>query len=171
MQITITKGERSDRIDIDRSASDCVSTTFPHKGPVPHDAVHYFVERELGIGQGFWGMVAGGRHPEEIAGIAKAAGHASAKRASVPDAAIVPILQAERIVECFEADLWSQFQTDLPTLRAAIDAGCASSFVPTPTVSDEVIARIRGELRALSERWPAAPAGEQLTLEWKDEVY
>ena len=91
MQITITKGERSDRIDIQRCASDRVSTTFPHKGPVPHDAVHFYVEDELRISDGFWGMVAGGRHPEEIQEIAKAAGHASAKRASVPDVSIVPV--------------------------------------------------------------------------------
>jgi hypothetical protein len=170
MQITITKGERSDRIDIVRSADDRVSTTFPHKGPVPHDAVHFFVEEELCLGQGFWGMVADGRHPQEIAGIAKAAGHASASRAAIPDVSIVPILQAERIVECFEADLWSQGQTDLATLRATIEAGCASSFVPTPPVSDGAIARIRGELRTLAERWPTAPPGEQLTLVWKGDV-
>ena len=167
MQITITKGEQSDRIDIVRSTTDRVSTTFPHKGPVPHDAVHFYVEKGLGICEAFWGMVADGRHPEEIAGIAKSAGHASAKRARVPDPSIVPILQAERIVECFEADLWSRAQTDLPTLRATIDAGCASSYVPTPAITDDAIARIRCELRTLAERWPAAPVGEQLILEWK----
>ena len=85
-----------------------------------------YVEKELGIREGFWGMVADGRHPEEIAGDCQGAGHASAKRAGIPDPSIVPILQAERIVECFEADLWSRAQTDLSTLRATIDAGCAS---------------------------------------------
>ena len=95
MQITITKGEQSDRIDIVRSADDRVSATFPHKGAVPHDAVHFYVEKELGIREGFWGMVAAGRHPEEIGAIAKAAGHASAKRAGIPDPSIIPILRSE----------------------------------------------------------------------------
>ncbi len=33
-----------------------------------NDAVHVFVERELGLKDAFWGMVKAGRHPEEIAG-------------------------------------------------------------------------------------------------------
>ncbi|WP_305016849.1 isocitrate lyase/phosphoenolpyruvate mutase family protein [Mycobacterium tuberculosis] len=45
-----------------------METTFPKKGFIPHDAVHVFVERELGLKDAFWGMVKAGRHPEEIAG-------------------------------------------------------------------------------------------------------
>ena len=70
MRIIITRGERSDRIDAHRRDGSNVSASFPHKGPIPHDAVHFFVESELGIADGFWGLVASGRHPEEIAVIA-----------------------------------------------------------------------------------------------------
>ena len=86
MRIIITKGERDDRIEVLRADGSGASTRFPRKGPVPHDATHYVVESGLGITKGFWGLVAAGRHPEEIAEIAKAAGHASAKRASRPGA-------------------------------------------------------------------------------------
>src|SRR3954453_22084071 len=107
MQITITKGERGDRIDAIRADGSSVTTTFPHKGPIPHDAVHFYVESELGLDRGFWGMVASGKHPEEVQDIAKAGGHASASRGRAPDADIIELIQAERAVECFEADLWS----------------------------------------------------------------
>src|SRR5437016_10106782 len=106
MEIRITKGTTSDRVEVRRSDGSRADTNFPKKGPIPHDVVHFFVESELGVVEGFWGMVASGRHPEEIQDVAKAAGHASASRASAPDPSIVPIVQAERIVECFEADLW-----------------------------------------------------------------
>jgi hypothetical protein len=56
---------------------------------VPHDAVHVIVERELGLVGGFWGMVAGGRHPEEIQALAEGRRACrSASRAAVPDAGI-----------------------------------------------------------------------------------
>jgi hypothetical protein len=170
MRITITKGERSDRIDALRANGGKVSTTFPHKGPIPHDAVHFFVESGLGISDGFWGMVAEGHHPEEIAGIAKEAGHASAKRACVPDPAIIPIIQAERTVECFEADLWSGGDSHPDMIRATIAAGCAQSLVPIVEITDEAIDSIRSELTEFLRRWTAGEPGERLVLDWSEEA-
>lgn len=166
MRITITKGERSDRIEALRADGSKVSTTFPHKGPIPHDVSHYVVETELGIADGFWGLVGSGRHPEEIAGLAKAAGHASAKRASVPEESIIGIVQAERAVECFEADLWSGASGEPGTLREMIAAGSSQSLVPPIHVSDEAIARIRSKLRDFRNRWAATKPGESLSLDW-----
>ena len=131
MLIRITKGERDDVVAILRGDGSKAVTRFPKKGPVPHDAVHYFVERGWPLPRGFWGSVAAGVHPEEIAAIAKAAGHASASRARVPDASIVEIVQAERLVECFEADYWDGGGAD-DTLIAVAEAACAASFVPCP---------------------------------------
>ena len=167
MRITITKGEREDLIDTARADGSAVHTSFPHKGPIPHDAVHFYVESALGLRDAFWGMVAAGRHPEEIAGIAKAAGHASAKRAVVPDDAVVRLVQAERAVECFEADLWSGQDGSPEIIRDAIAAGCAQSCVPPPAVSEEAIADIRAKLEDLRRRWSATAAGQALVLEWE----
>ena len=145
MEIAITKGQRDDAIAITRDDGSAVATRFPHKGPVPHDAVHYFVERRLALRDAFWGQVARGMHPEDIAAMAKAGGHASAKRADIPDAAIVEMIQAERLVECFEADLWSGGGTDSDLLAVAA-AGCAASKVPMLVVDPNAIGRIRGEI-------------------------
>jgi hypothetical protein len=166
MRITIIKGERADRIDIARADGSGASAHFPHKGPIPHDAVHFFVETALGFSDGFWGKVASGRNPDEIAGIAKAAGHASASRAAVPDPAIVEMIQAERAVECFEADLWSGSEGDVQTLREVIAAGCAQSLVPAPALSEALIAQVRRQLRDLREQWATKPPGDRITLEW-----
>lgn len=167
MRITITKGEREDEIEAVRSDGSSVRTSFPHKGPIPHDAVHFYVESSLDLRDAFWGTVAAGRHPQEVAEFAKVGGHASAKRASVPDCSIVRLVQAERIVECFEADLWSGGATNPATIRDVIAAGCAQSLVPSIDVSDEAIASIRSSLADLGRRWPSAKAGECLVLEWR----
>jgi hypothetical protein len=166
MHITITKGEREDRIEAVRTDGSSVCTLFPHKGPIPHDAVHFYVESSLALGDAFWGMVAAGRHPEEVAAIAKAGGHASAKRATIPDGSIVRLVQAERVVECFEADVWGGGGTSPQTIRDAVAAACAQSRVPDIEVSDEAITNIRSSLMDLARRWPGAPPGERLALDW-----
>ncbi|WP_374529418.1 hypothetical protein [Novosphingobium sp.] len=168
MEIAITKLGRHDAIAITRADSTRAETIFPKKGPVPHDVVHWFVERELGLSRGFWGMVAAGHHPEELVEIAKAAGHASAKRAGIPDDSIVELLQAERIVECFEADLWSGGGDDADLLALAATA-CESSHVPLPEIADGALGRIRTELGAFAKEWIAAGEGHVARLEWKDD--
>jgi hypothetical protein len=166
MRITITKGEREDRIEAVRPDGSCVRASFPHKGPIPHDFIHFYVESGLAIPDAFWGMVAAGKHPEEIAGIAKAAGHASASRAVVPDDSIVGLIQAERVVECFEADLWSGGESSPEAIRDMIAVACGQSLVPPLEATDEAIQGVRSRLSELRDRWSAAPAGNCLVLEW-----
>ena len=167
MEITITKGQSEDRIAIVRAGGHRMETTFPKKGLIPRDAVHLFVERELGLQQGFWGMVAEGRHPEEIAGIAKAAGHASAARNRVPDASIVELLQAERIVECFEADQWSGGSGAAEDLIAMADVACNSSHVLLPAMDAAQVAAIRAKILAFASEWMAAPLGHVARFDWE----
>ena len=165
MRITITKGQHEDWITAIRADGSRVETRFPKKGPVPHDAVHVFVERGLALENGFWGMVAAGHHPEHLGALAKAAGHASASRANVPDAYIVQLLQAERLVECFEADLWSG-GGDAATLLAIARTACGYSHVPMPSLSDETIALIRVALAEFVRDWISASIGHSVALSW-----
>jgi hypothetical protein len=167
MRITITKEDKGDRLDVVRHDGTRVMSRFPRKGPTPHDAVHFLVEQELNFHHGFWGLVAGGLRPEDIADLAKAAGHASAKRATTPDGSIVELLQAERLVECFEASLWDG-QLDLPAFRMVAQAACESSQVPLPLLDDAAIERVVKDVSDLAARWGAAPVGERLELEWAE---
>jgi len=166
MQIAITKGRELDRIVITRTDGSLAETTFPKKGPIPHDAVHWLVEREFGLARAFWGMVADGHHPEEIAALAKAAGHASAKRAEVPDGSIVELLQAERLVECFEADLWGGGGS-AADLIALAQTACDHSRVPAPPLDEQAVEAVRAGLNAFAETWIAAPQGHIAQLDWK----
>lgn len=165
MIIRITKGSGEDHIAIERADGTRAETRFPWKGPVPHDAVHVIVERELGLAGAFWGLVAGGLHPEEIQGLAKAGGHASASRAGVPDAGIVELLQAERLVECYEALLWGGGGT-LADVLAMAEPSCASSHVACPTISAVRHEAILAEVAALADEWRAAPPGHLREWAW-----
>lgn len=172
MEIAITKGLTGDHIAIRRASGACIETTFPKKGPVPHDAVHFFVEQELGFAHGFWGLVAEGRHPEELVELAKAGGHASASRARVPDAEIVELLQAERLVECFEADLWSGGCDD-EALMAMARTACESSFVPLPAFLERAgqqgaLGRVRDAITVFACDWIDGGEGFVARLDWPE---
>ena len=167
MRIEITKGARDDAIRIVRADGSTAATRFPKKGPIPHDAVHWFVERGLGLNDAFWGKIAKGAHPEELLEIAKAAGHASAKRAGDPDGSIVELLQAERLVECVEAELWSGGDGDDDALLAMVEAGCAASHVPLPGFDRSALGAARTALHAFAAEWIAAPAGHVARLDWR----
>lgn len=168
MDVTITKGMADDQIVIVRADGSKAETRFPKKGPVPHDAVHFIVEETLGLTHGFWGMIASGISPDEVQELAKAAGHASAKRADVPDASIVMLLQAERIVESVEAALWSG-GTDVDGTRHLAESGCAASYVPVPDLDDGRVAAMLARARALLADWGPAPVGHQLQFRWRAE--
>lgn len=168
MRITITKGRSDDGIAAIRDDGSRFATRFPKKGPLPHDAVHLLVEAGLGLRAGFWGMVAGGYHPEEIAAIAHAAGHASASRAGVPEAHIVELLQAERLVECFEADLWSGATGDPAALLDLARTACEASFVPLPLLVPGDVEAVRDSLRAFAADWVPAPQGHVVSLAWME---
>jgi len=165
MRVTIVKGSVDDHIEIRRADGSAAETRFPKKGPVPHDAVHWIVEETLALPDGFWGKIADGLHPDQVQDMAKAAGHASAARATVPDADIVQLLQAERLVECFEAALWSG-GSDAASVRHMGEAGCATSHVDFPAVTDAQIDLAMTRVLALHADWSSAPVGHSMSFDW-----
>lgn len=163
----ITKDTQQDHIVLERADGSRAAFAFPRKGPYPHDAFHLFVEHGLGLRAGFWGLVAGGMAPDEVQALAAAGGHASAKRAGVPDPGIVELLQAERLVECFEAASWSGGADDAAIMAMAQPAW-AASYVPPPAGLPGKLAAIRAGLNPFLERWRALPVGEAIALEWPE---
>ncbi|QLC23820.1 hypothetical protein HFP57_01405 [Parasphingopyxis algicola] len=165
MDITIAKGTDRDWLTVLRDDGSEARLTFPKKGPVPHDAIHYFVERGYGFSQGFWGLVAGGRDPASIQEMVKQAGHASAKRLRRPEEAIVELLQAERLVECFEAALWGD-DLDTGTFHGVYRTACEASAVPAPALSAEQISAIFEELQRFAKAWDALSVSDSIKLDW-----
>ncbi len=165
MRIEITKNARDDQIAITRLDGSRVVTRFPKKGSIPHDAVHLFVEEELGLAEGFWGLVGKGLHPEAIAALAKESGHPSVARPAEPDEDIVQLLQSERLVECFEADFWST-PTDIETFLSVVAAACRQSLIPAPKLTEDFVERTRMRINAFAQKWRALPEGGSVELCW-----
>ena len=80
------------------------------------------------------------------------------------------LVQAERAVECFEADLWGGSGSSAETIRDTIAAGCAQSLVPPLEMTDEAIECIRANLRDMLGPWSALATGDQLLLHWRVEL-
>ncbi len=165
VNITIIKGACSDTVMAVRRDGTGTSFEVPHKGPIPHDAVHFFVERQLGLGNAFWGAIARGDSACDIGARAIASGHASAKRASVPDREIVELLQAERLVECFEADLWSG-TGDAAGIPAMARSGWDHSLVGPLDLSSDDIGTICTEIAHFADEWANVQTGSQIQLIW-----
>jgi len=165
MRIEVTKGSDRDFIEVHRADGSVESTSFPKKGTFPHDVIHLIVETELCYQSGFWGRIAAGSHPEEVAALAKTGGHYSASRAEIPAQEIVQLIHAERIVECFEAELWTE-PSEVETFQAVLRAACQQSKVGTPMVSELSVRHIRKKLGMLKLEWQSMKMGQSLTLHW-----
>ena len=165
MRIHFTKRFDNDLISIHRDDGTHVSITFPKKGQIPHDAIHLIVEQQLGLRTGFWGRVASGSDPKEVGLIAKAGGHISAKRARSPDASIVELVQAERLVECFEADM-SGNPADVATFLGVLKAACTQSRIPISAITEAQLGTIHSQLGCLKSQWQRLSTGESIRLDW-----
>lgn len=155
MQITvaITREAREDCVVIHRADGKVGKFRFPAKGPLPHDGVHHVAESLLGLQAGFWGRVAAGQSPAEIQQFAHAGGHASAKRAIRPAPEIVEMIQAERLVECLEADAWSGGDGDLATFNEVYGAACSQSCVDPLPLEERSLTALRAGMKEMARQW------------------
>lgn len=167
MDIRIRRGANADVLQASPPDGPTLAFETLHKGPVPHDAVHYFVERAFGLDQGFWGFVARGLSPDDLQALAIAGGHPSSSRAAIPDTGIIQLLQAERLVEVFEADLWGGGQGAEADLLALAEVACATSHVPLPAVPAGSVRRVQSDLRAFARAWADVPRGGEVGLDWE----
>lgn len=165
MRIELVKGTTHDTLRITRADGSCAEAQVSKKGALPHDGVHVAVEQALGFRRGFFGLIAEGRHPDDISSLASAMGHSSASKAHVPDASIIELIQSERLVECFEAEVWGG-AADLVTLQSVADAAFSASLVPRVVLTASGVAHVRARLDALKMEWMALPQGGCLAYNW-----
>ncbi|MCC3859615.1 hypothetical protein [Pseudemcibacter aquimaris] len=165
MIIQFTKEKDFDRINAKRDDGSTVDFNFPKKGPFPHDAVHIIVEKKMGFKNAFWGMINNSYSPEEVGKLAKEGGHASSSRASTPSAEIIELLQAERLVECFEANMWNT-STKAADFIAVYNSACEASNIAMPAISTNDIDEINHILKNLYSKWQELAIGKSITFEF-----
>ena len=125
------------------------------RGLAIHDLAHHAVESELGVADGFFGLVAGGWSFEAFA--------AAEERARIPRAAI----WVELLVNAFLTEAMSGELLDDEAFHASLAQSAAKIGAPVPRKLDaEEIARIRGSIASLATRWRALAPGDTLELDF-----
>ncbi|MGE0552865.1 MAG: hypothetical protein AB7R55_05500 [Gemmatimonadales bacterium] len=118
-----------------------------------HDLTHYAVETELRFRRGFYGLLAEGWDITDFG--------APWAKGPMPE----ETLHAELIVGFLDADRGSGVRSTAEELnqRGRMYA-TTHDIAPPPPLSDDALARIRGRLADLLQRWRSVLPGETLEL-------
>lgn len=127
---------------------------FPNIGPLPHDLIHYVVEKTLGLRKAFFGLVAGG------APIGYKHDH---NRPLACEQDITENWQSESLVEALQSELLDCRSRDLDFQRL-IQQYCQAHNVPVPDVSEEQLYSILNELDYYGRQWQQLGANHQLRV-------
>lgn len=151
MRLIFTKRDgKYDDLVIERAGAPAETIRCPKQGIIPHDMVHYAVESTLAHG-GFLGMVAEG----EAAGFATQGGDSEES--------------VERLVECFQAEMWGG-RVPADELLETYKIACQARGHAAMPVSGEGVERVRASLAKLSERWAAVRINGSLVLEFGEQL-
>jgi len=146
MQLIFTKGSgKHDTMDVIRDGAVVESIACPKQGIIPHDMVHYAVEHTLHK-RGFVGRVLDG------------------EAASFQMQADAESDGVERLVEVFQADGWSGWESAPADMLDLYQVTCrARRCAPLALEVDDINA-VRQRILELTEQWQTLPVGESLVL-------
>ena len=145
MHLTFTKGTgKYDNLHIERSGLPLEMIQCPKQGIIPHDMIHYAVESVVPH-RGFLSLLREGQ-PASF----------STQGDEVADA-------IERLVETFQAEMWSG-RVSASDAIAMYEHGCAASGHAAAPVSKQDIEAIRVWIDELSAAWSNVPEKGKLTV-------
>lgn len=149
MELIFTKKEgKYDQLAIWKQGQLSGQIECPKQGIIPHDMVHYGVEHILQK-RGFIGRIHAGEEVSfQMQGEAESDG-------------------VERLVEVFQADGWSGWQTPAQDMLDLYQVTCAARVCPPLLLAAEDIEQVRQELLRLSVLWQKVEIGQSLTLSFK----
>jgi hypothetical protein len=129
---------------------------MPKIGSLPHDLVHFVVEKELNMKNGFYAHVEKGL----VEGY-----YLKSEKSENPQQSAIDTQHAESVVECFQAEFVSGNQSP-SDFQYFVDVTCKARNIPHFLIDADAIERIRKGLLDLNERWNAVKIGETLELEF-----
>ena len=129
---------------------------MPKIGSLPHDIVHFVVEKELRMENGFYAHVEKGL----IDGY-----FLKTETAENPEQSSIDAKHAESLVECFQAEFNSGFQSP-QYFQEILNVTCSARNIPDFNISAEQIGRIRVSLNKMNEIWNKTEIGETLELRY-----
>ncbi len=147
MSIRFTKGSgKFDWMVVLRDGAVVEEIDCPKQGIIPHDMVHYAVESVLQR-RGFLGRVVAG------------------EEATFRMPAETESEGVERLVEVFQADGWSGWNTAPADLRDLYQVTCSARGSVPLSLSDVDVEAIRARILELTAAWKSLPVGASLALE------
>ncbi len=145
MKLTFKKtAGKSDDLLIERGDGSQERIPCPKQGIIPHDMVHYAVEKVIAR-RGFLSRLAAGEAAEF-----------RMSREAEADA-------IERLVESIQAEMWSG-RVPAEEVVALYQHSCAARSHPHFPVSEDDIELIRNEIDGLTAEWQAVPVHGSLVL-------
>ena len=144
--LIFTKGSgKHDRMDVMRDDGVSESIECPKQGIIPHDMVHFAVESTLHK-RGFVGRVLDGE-------AATFQMQAEAESDGV-----------ERLVEVFQADGWSGWNTAPADMLDLYQVTCKARECEPLDVGPDDIAAVRKRILELTQQWQAVAVGASLAV-------
>ena len=149
MRLVFTKRDgKYDDLTVEREGRQAAKIHCPKQGIIPHDMVHFGVESVLSQ-RGFLSLLEAAETPGYQV------------RGGAEEEAI------ERLVECFQAEMWGERVPTAELLESYALACEARSHAAVSVSATEVVA-IRACLDELTERWRQIPLNQSLALELPD---
>jgi hypothetical protein len=173
MEITFTRsGERYCKTVAVRDDGVTVQVPcFDRPAWMPHDIVHYVVERGLGLEHGFWGRVAAGAI---FPGMTVLEGRQPPHAAIKSHAAIQGFGQygteAEVLVGMLLEIARQKLDTNLQVAHAQVRKAWQAGQSAREPLRAEEVRQICCELRVMQQEWQALADGESLTVSWSRSV-
>lgn len=127
---------------------------FPNIGPLPHDLIHYVVEKTLGLQKAFFGLVAGG---------APIGYNRQHNRPLAKEQDITENWQSESLVEAIQTEVLSKRARAMDFMQL-VKQYCEMHDVPVPQISTEQLHSILDELDHYGREWQSLGANHQIRV-------
>lgn len=137
-------------MDVVRGGIVSESIECPKQGIIPHDMVHYAVERSLQK-RGFIGRLLEGEK-------------ASFRMQTQAESDAV-----ERLVEVVQADGWSGWSSPAADMLDLYEVTCRARLCAPLQLGVAEVEVIRKRILELTEQWQAVPVGKSLVLQFEGE--
>jgi hypothetical protein len=145
VRLTFTKGTgKYDHLHIERVGLPLETIPCPKQGIIPHDMIHYAVESVVPH-RGFLSLLRDGK-PASF----------STQGDGVANA-------IERLVETFQAEMWSG-RVPAADVIALYEHGCTASGHVVAPVSEQEVEAIRARIDELGAAWENVPGKGKLTV-------
>jgi len=160
MKLIAEKHSKTDKLDRlrymreDGSSTEC---SMPRQGTLPHDLIHYVIESQLQLKNGFTGLIAQGAE----AAFATQLAHGLAEKMAGTEA-----IQVEAMVESLQTQLWAgKFSRD--DFVEGVRTSCAGRDKPTLDLDGvDVQSLLFEKALTLNSEWAKVPYYGALTLEF-----